>query len=293
MGRESRRPPDLDGLTWSSFLRDNLLPVTLGNLIGGTLMVGGIYWLVYLRPERYRRQQTPEERPTALAVSGARAWPASGPTRTALLGCAERSRRVQEPRVQEGIQAWDNELCAKASQGLSLIALRKTHDRQPRGAAGGHTRCRGGERDGIRGCHVESTAPCEQKIWSRPGAKSLGADHGGVETLVDRALTRRLARGSGTCSCWRRRRLAAGRRDALPPDTASPPAARRRRAPRAASRAPLPYASRGRTPCWNQQGRRDDLRQSRSPGSRGTSERPRASDVPRRTCGSRALDRTG
>lgn len=42
--------PNLDGLTWSAFLRDNLLPVTLGNLIGGTVMVGAIYWLVYLRP---------------------------------------------------------------------------------------------------------------------------------------------------------------------------------------------------------------------------------------------------
>ena len=41
--------PELDDLTWTSFLRDNLLPVTLGNLIGGTLMVGGLYWLVYLR----------------------------------------------------------------------------------------------------------------------------------------------------------------------------------------------------------------------------------------------------
>jgi formate/nitrite transporter FocA (FNT family) len=43
------RLPDLDGLTWASFLRHNLLPVTLGNLIGGTLMVGALYRFVYLR----------------------------------------------------------------------------------------------------------------------------------------------------------------------------------------------------------------------------------------------------
>jgi formate transporter len=36
-------------LTWSGFLYDNLLPVTLGNLIGGGLLVGAVYWLVYLR----------------------------------------------------------------------------------------------------------------------------------------------------------------------------------------------------------------------------------------------------
>jgi formate transporter len=41
--------PDLSGLTWSAFLVDNLLPVTIGNLIGGTLMVAALYWFVYLR----------------------------------------------------------------------------------------------------------------------------------------------------------------------------------------------------------------------------------------------------
>lgn len=42
--------PDLDGLTWSAFVGSNLVPVTLGNLVGGTLMVGALYWFVYLRP---------------------------------------------------------------------------------------------------------------------------------------------------------------------------------------------------------------------------------------------------
>jgi formate/nitrite transporter len=40
---------DVSGLTWGAFLVDNLLPVTLGNLIGGTLLVGAVYWFVYLR----------------------------------------------------------------------------------------------------------------------------------------------------------------------------------------------------------------------------------------------------
>jgi formate transporter len=39
-------------LAWSRFLAANLLPVTLGNLIGGTVLVGGVYWFVYLRPRR-------------------------------------------------------------------------------------------------------------------------------------------------------------------------------------------------------------------------------------------------
>lgn len=39
-------------LTWSSFFIDNLLPVTIGNIIGGTVLVGGVYWAVYLRRRR-------------------------------------------------------------------------------------------------------------------------------------------------------------------------------------------------------------------------------------------------
>jgi hypothetical protein len=43
--------PDLDGLGWGSFA-ESLVPVTLGNIVGGALMVGAVYWLVYLRPRR-------------------------------------------------------------------------------------------------------------------------------------------------------------------------------------------------------------------------------------------------
>jgi formate transporter FocA len=42
------------GLTWSGFLFDNLLPVTIGNIIGGAVMVAGVYWLIYLRGSRTR-----------------------------------------------------------------------------------------------------------------------------------------------------------------------------------------------------------------------------------------------
>lgn len=37
-------------LTWSRFLAGNLLPVTLGNVVGGAVLVGIVYWFVYLRP---------------------------------------------------------------------------------------------------------------------------------------------------------------------------------------------------------------------------------------------------
>jgi formate/nitrite transporter len=45
-------PPDVSGLTWESFFADNLLPVTIGNIVGGGVMVGAVYWFVYLRPRR-------------------------------------------------------------------------------------------------------------------------------------------------------------------------------------------------------------------------------------------------
>jgi formate transporter FocA len=40
---------DFASLTWGNFLLNNLLPVTLGNIIGGAVLVGAVYWFVYLR----------------------------------------------------------------------------------------------------------------------------------------------------------------------------------------------------------------------------------------------------
>ena len=45
----SGRGVDLVNLTWGNFLVNNLLPVTIGNVIGGGLLVAAIYWSVFLR----------------------------------------------------------------------------------------------------------------------------------------------------------------------------------------------------------------------------------------------------
>lgn len=37
------------GLTWQTFLVGNLVPVTLGNIVGGAFFVGGVYYFAYLR----------------------------------------------------------------------------------------------------------------------------------------------------------------------------------------------------------------------------------------------------
>jgi formate transporter len=47
-------PVSLANLTWAGFLLKNLLPVTLGNIVGGSLLVGLVYWSIYLREFSFR-----------------------------------------------------------------------------------------------------------------------------------------------------------------------------------------------------------------------------------------------
>ncbi|MGI6112812.1 MAG: formate/nitrite transporter family protein [Mahellales bacterium] len=42
----------LDGLTWGTFFTKNLIPVTLGNIIGGVIFVGTMYWIIYLKKDK-------------------------------------------------------------------------------------------------------------------------------------------------------------------------------------------------------------------------------------------------
>ncbi|WP_099188452.1 formate/nitrite transporter family protein [Tepidibacter mesophilus] len=39
----------LNALNWKSFIINNLFPVTLGNIIGGAIFVGFVYWFIYVR----------------------------------------------------------------------------------------------------------------------------------------------------------------------------------------------------------------------------------------------------
>ena len=50
-----KQVPHLDTLTWQAFLFNNLLPVTIGNIIGGTVLVAGFYWLIFLRPSKEQK----------------------------------------------------------------------------------------------------------------------------------------------------------------------------------------------------------------------------------------------
>lgn len=45
-------PANYAHLTWSSFFLHNLIPVTIGNIIGGVVLVGAVYWVIYLRKKK-------------------------------------------------------------------------------------------------------------------------------------------------------------------------------------------------------------------------------------------------
>ena len=42
----------LDSLTWGTFVTGNLIPATIGNIIGGVLFVGTAYWFALYRPSK-------------------------------------------------------------------------------------------------------------------------------------------------------------------------------------------------------------------------------------------------
>jgi formate transporter len=42
---------EISGLTWHAFFVKNLLPVTLGNVVGGVVFVASAYWYVHLKDE--------------------------------------------------------------------------------------------------------------------------------------------------------------------------------------------------------------------------------------------------
>ncbi len=47
-----KTPADFSDLTWHNFLVWNLIPVTIGNIVGGGVLVALIYWFIYIRKPR-------------------------------------------------------------------------------------------------------------------------------------------------------------------------------------------------------------------------------------------------
>jgi formate/nitrite transporter FocA (FNT family) len=52
MARYGLTAEQLEQINFENFFFTNLLPVTLGNVVGGVLCVGLVYWLVYVRENK-------------------------------------------------------------------------------------------------------------------------------------------------------------------------------------------------------------------------------------------------
>ncbi len=52
MAKVAEKVPNLELLTWKAFFINNLIPVTIGNIIGGAVLVAAIYWVVFLREKK-------------------------------------------------------------------------------------------------------------------------------------------------------------------------------------------------------------------------------------------------
>lgn len=52
-------PEGLANLTWGNMVTKNLLPVTLGNIVGGTVFVAMAYWFVYLKDKKIESVSKP------------------------------------------------------------------------------------------------------------------------------------------------------------------------------------------------------------------------------------------
>jgi formate/nitrite transporter len=49
IGSVNSQVAHLDKLTWQAFFLNNLIPVTIGNIIGGAVLVAAVYWAIFLR----------------------------------------------------------------------------------------------------------------------------------------------------------------------------------------------------------------------------------------------------
>ena len=52
MAKVGDKVPKLELLTWKAFFINNLIPVTIGNIIGGAVLVAAVYWVVFLRVKK-------------------------------------------------------------------------------------------------------------------------------------------------------------------------------------------------------------------------------------------------
>jgi formate transporter len=113
-----KTPADYATLTWGAFFLKNLLPVTIGNIIGGVGFVGLAYWFIYLRPQKV--VELPKEaKPNILVVDDDPDFVQV--TRTIL---SKEGYKVDT--AANGTQAWDAMMKSKPNMVLLDVMMSTT-----------------------------------------------------------------------------------------------------------------------------------------------------------------------
>jgi formate transporter len=91
---------DYGQLTWYAFFVKNLLPVTIGNIIGGAGFVGLVYWFAYLRPQKVVKVKEAAV-PNILVVD-------DDPDFVEIISTILEGQNYEVSTAADGTQAWDS-----------------------------------------------------------------------------------------------------------------------------------------------------------------------------------------
>ena len=91
---------DFGNLTWFAFFIKNLLPVTIGNIIGGAGFVGLVYWFIYLRPQKVVEVKKAKAVPSILVVD-------DDPDFVEIIGTVLKKENYNVASAADGTQAWE------------------------------------------------------------------------------------------------------------------------------------------------------------------------------------------
>jgi formate transporter len=109
---------DYGSLTWGAFFLRNLLPVTIGNVIGGAGFVGLVYWFIYLRPQKVVEIKKAAV-PDILIVD-------DDPDFVEIIGTILKKENYEVDSAANGTQAWDSMMRKKPDMVLLDVMMSTT-----------------------------------------------------------------------------------------------------------------------------------------------------------------------
>jgi formate transporter len=112
-------PSAVPNLTWVNFLLNNLLPVTLGNIVGGAGLVGLVYWFINVRPHRVVAVKKEKRVPHILVVD-------DDPDFVDVTTMILEKEGYQVSRAYSGKEAWQLMLQQKPDMALLDVMMSTT-----------------------------------------------------------------------------------------------------------------------------------------------------------------------